>query len=286
VASIRVGCTAACPRREGRREPDREIVFVDAAGWRSPAVLEHACRDEEACVRAGGNPMRQLRSIPAEEALACHWAVTDEDEAEDSTAERLTRGPVGTIRRTAGAKIACRRFLIDGHEYISLDTSSGLRRYRGSKAWFGGYYLAGTDFFSGLPVAVQVFRADIQEWDGYPALFDHMLGPLGEPPSVVSGDRGFAIRASTSSTPAAASRSSDRQGSSGTRPRRVPAEPTASTSTGSRAASTAAARATKTHGDSGCRSTRPGNPACSTAASFPSRANANERRRSPAPTSG
>jgi hypothetical protein len=51
-----------------------------------------------------------------------------------------------------------------------------------------------TDKFVGLWVAATAFSADIQEWDGYPTLFESAVDALGSPPLIVSADRGYAIR--------------------------------------------------------------------------------------------
>jgi Transposase DDE domain len=171
-----------------------EIVFVDATGWKSPAVLEHACSDEEACARAGGKPAAQLRSDSVEEIREFHWDEAKTDPDQDPDPGSRTRGELVHVRRPNGAVVPYRRFTIKGHAYRSLDTSSGLRRYAGAKTWFGGYYLAAADIFTGLPLAAQVFAADVQEWDGYPALARDLLAALDEPPYVVSVDKGFATR--------------------------------------------------------------------------------------------
>jgi Transposase DDE domain len=171
-----------------------EIVFVDATGWKSPAVLEHACSDEEACAKAGGVPPAQLRSDSAEEVLREHWAEAEAEADEGPEGATRTRGGLVYERRANGAEVKYRLFTVNGHLYRSLDTTSGLRRYYDRKQWFGGYYLAATDFFTNLPLAAQVFRADLQEWDGYHALCRDLLATLGEPPYVVSVDKGFATR--------------------------------------------------------------------------------------------
>jgi Transposase DDE domain len=172
-----------------------EIVFVDASGWKSSAVLEHACIDEEACLRAGGKPSGRLRSDTAEEVLPHHWAEADADPDQDSSAGTRTRGPIVSARRANGAVVDYRLFTVKEHLYRSLDTTSGLRRYVGARTWFGGFYLAATDFFTGLPLAAQVFAADIQEWEGVPALYRDLLAAVGELPYIVSVDKGFATRA-------------------------------------------------------------------------------------------
>ena len=60
--------------------------------------------------------------------------------------------------------------------------------------WLGGYLQAAVDMYTGLPLAISVFPADVAEWDGYPDLFRVMVAALGEAPRVVSVDRGFALR--------------------------------------------------------------------------------------------
>ena len=171
-----------------------EILFVDATGWKSPAVLEHACSDEGACAQAGGLPPAQLRSDSAEQVLREHWAEAEAYLVQGHEADSRTRGPLVYERRANGGSVAYRLFTINGHVYRSRDTTSGLRQYSNRKQWFGGYYLAATDFFTRLPLAVQVFPADIQEWDGYHGLCSEVLAALGEPPYVVSVDKGFATR--------------------------------------------------------------------------------------------
>lgn len=170
-----------------------EIVTVDASGWQSPAALEHACADLEACQRAGGAAAR-LSSSSAEVALVEHWAEPDRLEDWDEDQSIRTRGRIVPFQRANGAIAKYRLFVLNGHTYRSLDTSSGVRSYDGSKRWWGGYVEPAIDAVTGLALAVQVFPADVQEYDAYPALFEDVVDALGEAPYAVSVDRGFATR--------------------------------------------------------------------------------------------
>jgi hypothetical protein len=76
----------------------------------------------------------------------------------------------------------------NGCEYRSLDCQSGLRAYE-SGAWFGGQHYALTSALVGEPVEVEVFPADVQEYDGYPSLDDAIVRGIGRRPRVISTDR-------------------------------------------------------------------------------------------------
>src|SRR5205823_4845585 len=89
-----------------------EFVFVDSSGWRSPAVLEHACTDEEACAEAGGVPPAQLRSDSADEVLREHWAEAEAGVDREPEAAGRTRGRLVYERRANGAEVAYRLFTI------------------------------------------------------------------------------------------------------------------------------------------------------------------------------
>jgi hypothetical protein len=85
--------------------------------------------------------------------------------------------------------------LIDGHFYRCRDLEAGVRRYRGTnRAWTGGYLQACVDTFTGAPVAVELFPADVQEFNGYPALFSKAETALGERPYIVAVDRHYSFR--------------------------------------------------------------------------------------------
>lgn len=168
-----------------------EVVMVDATGWHSPAALEDCCVDVEACKTAGGVRRLKLEKSVNEEVLEARW---EEAVAEDDGASSRTRGGIERVRSLSGV-VEYRLFSSNGHTYRSLDTTSGFRRYDGGTVWFGGYLQAAIDMFTGVPLAVEVFPADVQEYDGYPALYDSMVEALAEPPYVVSTDRGYGTRA-------------------------------------------------------------------------------------------
>lgn len=172
-----------------------EIVAVDATGWHSPSALEHCCWDPDACARAG-RVIPRLTSSPPAAVLEARWAEAEGEEPSDQKLAEIgrTRRGIETVPRVGGGIRQYRLFHSRGHWYRALDLTSGFRRYDGGAAWLGGYIQAGIDYYTGLALAVEVFPADVQEWDHYPALFDAMTEAVGVPPLIVSADRGYAIR--------------------------------------------------------------------------------------------
>jgi Transposase DDE domain len=172
-----------------------EVVMVDATAWHSPSALEHCCVDLEACRRAGGAPPR-LRADDDRVVLDARWREVESNGALkwDDGAPNGTRREIERVRASDGRSVEYRLFVINGHTYRSLDTTAGLRRYATTTTWFGGYVQAAIDSLTGLAIAIEVFPADVQEWDGYPDLFDGLVDALGERPYVVSVDRGYATR--------------------------------------------------------------------------------------------
>lgn len=174
-----------------------KIVAVDASGWHTSAALEHCCLDPDLCRKVGGNPPPRLTSDPNEDILKARWqeAAAFEPTADEREEGQHTRREQQVLLRADGTEVTYQTFVVGGHRYRSLDLSSGLRKYDpGKKVWYGGYLQTATDRLTGLCVAVEVFAADIQEWDGYPSLFERMTEALGSPPNIVSADRGYAIR--------------------------------------------------------------------------------------------
>jgi len=168
-----------------------EVVFVDATQWLSAAALEHCC-PPDACP----NPRRRHRAASRDHfaALEAHWKEDDEPEPEEDTLCERTRRGLETLRGVWGDRVY-QRFVIDGCHFRSRDLTSGVRRYAGTNtSWFGGYTQAGVDMLTGAPLAVEVFPADVMEWDHYPQLFRSMVAALGEAPYVVSVDRGYSIK--------------------------------------------------------------------------------------------
>jgi hypothetical protein len=177
--------------REAKLVEDRigQIAVVDATHWFSPYQLEHCCRDAEACEAAGG-----WRLTPADDQTVkeARWSEAEEDETTDTATVTTDRTRLG-VEVVAGRSYAV--FRIKGHLFRTLDLDAGVRRYGDSKAWVGGLLQAAVDAFTGSPLAVEVFPADVQEYDAYPFLFDGLCNAIGTPPYIVSVDRLYSIRA-------------------------------------------------------------------------------------------
>jgi hypothetical protein len=172
-----------------------EIVMVDATAWKSPAALQHCCHPSEC--PGGRNALSVVRSASIEELRPRHWKEAEEldpDDLEVVDTGRNRRG-VERVSRAGGAVMTYSLHKVGGHLYRTLDLTSGWRKYDGHVSWFGGYFEPAIDAVSGLAVAAVVFPADLQEYDAYPELFSGVVNALGEPPCVVSVDRGYATRA-------------------------------------------------------------------------------------------
>lgn len=174
-----------------------EIVAVDSSAWHSRAVLEHCCWNATDCRNAGGSPKAVLRNSANERITEERWKEVDAEEPDEGEPASPSAIEPGAIveRIEDGLTRRYRYFLISGHWYRSLDVSSGFRHYATGTSWFGGYLQYGICHTVGLPLALQVAPADIQEWDLYPRLFDDMVEATGEPPYIVTVDRGFGLRA-------------------------------------------------------------------------------------------
>jgi hypothetical protein len=172
-----------------------QIVVVDATHSVTSAKLEHCCPDAHACDRAGTDPVRHADEATVKEN---RWREADEDEPLDGEGlppdpERNRQG-IEVVRRWDGRELVHATFYIQGHWYRSLDLDAGVRRYDNGKAWPGFFWQTAGDAFTGSPLSVEVFPADVQEFDGYSRLFEHLVAAIGEPPRIVSTDKHYSFR--------------------------------------------------------------------------------------------
>jgi hypothetical protein len=167
-------------------------LFVDGTAFHSASVLE----PYSSGASAGDKRRLRVQSASTGQVSEEHFAETREPESSlDTLTDALgrTRGEIITLP-TARGPIRFRVFDIKGERFISRDLSSGVRWYdRCGRFWLGGYLQAAVDMYTGLPLALSIFPADVPEWDGYPALYDGVVAALGEAPDIVSVDRGFAL---------------------------------------------------------------------------------------------
>jgi hypothetical protein len=169
-----------------------DVTFLDPTGWMTPARLEHACL--RPCNDAAGI----VRNSAESDILAERWREVDEpgwgeDDAPSST---RTRQPFVELVRDEAERVRMLGvYKVRGHEYRSIDWTSGLRHYDTGTSWFGGYvYPLGSAFLNGEPIEAEVFPADVQEYDGYPGLVDSVAAGIGSLPLVVSTDAASSIR--------------------------------------------------------------------------------------------
>lgn len=177
-------------------------IWVDATGFETHAILEHCCQDRAKCAAAGGRPpkvikrageelIREERHKEAAEAPAPGQQAPDaaEEVPEDQAPEEYS--PKGKPYKY---------FRIGGHDYRSLDHTSGARSYRPRgnrrKAWFGGYSQTAISMRLGAPLAINIFKASDQEHAHYRELYEDVLEATGgvKPMNVVA-DRGYSVEA-------------------------------------------------------------------------------------------
>ncbi|MGE0025584.1 MAG: hypothetical protein AB7U07_00570 [Thermoleophilia bacterium] len=169
-----------------------DIVFLDPTGFSSPAVLHHACR--------GGcsDPAGMIRNAMPAAVEHERWEEVKQPgygEAEPAST-RTRMGIIEEVRSAAGHRRRYALHKVRGHDFRTRDLSSGLRRYESQVSWFGGWiYPFGSAFLNGETIEAQVLPADVQEYDGYPALVDSVRLATGTLPRIVSADRASSIRA-------------------------------------------------------------------------------------------
>jgi hypothetical protein len=90
------------------------------------------------------------------------------------------------------------RSFSNGHYWFTRDFDAGTRSYtsgrRVTKFWSGFYTEPVVDHFTGLPLAIHLFAADVSELKEYPVAFAKAERNVGTTPQLVGGDRGLSFR--------------------------------------------------------------------------------------------
>lgn len=189
-------------QRALRFDPEiADNIWVDATGFETHARLEHCCENKKQCAERGGNPAT-LISRAGEE------MIKEERHKEAEEAPTLGTKAPGAAEEIPASKALeeypprrqkpYKRFIIKGHEYRSLDHTSGARSYRpkGQKkrTWFGGYSQEAVSMRVSAPLAINIFKASEQEHAHYKQLYEMLLEATGglKPLNVVC-DRGYSI---------------------------------------------------------------------------------------------
>lgn len=177
-----------------------ENVWVDATGFETHAVLEHCCKEKDACREAGGKPAtiatRATEELIKEER---HKEAVDPPTPGVKAAGAAEEIPAATAPKKKSPKGQdYKYFRIRGHEYRSLDHTSGARSYTPKagrkKTWFGGYSQVAVSMRVGAPLAINIFKASDQEHAHYKELFaglDEATGGI-KPKNMVL-DRGYSV---------------------------------------------------------------------------------------------
>lgn len=134
--------------------------------------------------------------------------VSQDDAAHYRHAEHEDRSISGLVVSTRGSYTVEERETRDGqrrkyqliesggHIWRSIDPDAGLRSYQrpngiSFRHWHGYYITPATDHVTGIPVAIRVHRADLNESALYPTVIEHASRVIGAYPIAVAADRGF-----------------------------------------------------------------------------------------------
>lgn len=172
-----------------------QVIFCDGTLWKTSAALSHHCEDATACRHAGvlratltSSPDDVIHAARKRESEWEYFDVTPDEPSRTRLSARAIKG------RSEGYRLIG-RYKVGGHQQWSYDWSSGLRIYEGNALMFGGYGLVAACATFGTVLGAEVFPADIQEYDHVPPLVDRITSSLGEPPRVITVDRGFTFSA-------------------------------------------------------------------------------------------
>lgn len=165
-------------------------LHVDGTEAETHAALVHDCRPEDGCTWTGRAPAKHPRRVTVDVARAQR-----QKDALQPADDEADLGGVAEVKREGGRV----RVRVGAHWYRTLDTTAGVRAYRGAhgsrRFWHGYYNLKAIDHYTGAPVAVSVYSASRNEHQSYPELLQRSVSALGVRPETVVADRGFSTRA-------------------------------------------------------------------------------------------
>ena len=149
------------------------------------------------------------RRATTDEIIEINHDLVDSGETEIDSGETRTIGELAVTSPTKHKTIhldtpsgQSRKYqLIEsgGHWWISADPDAGLRAYSKKgratqKHWHGFYVTPVVDHVTGMPITIQLTRADTNESKLYPDTISRAASILGSYPLAVAADKGFSVR--------------------------------------------------------------------------------------------
>jgi hypothetical protein len=185
---------------QAKRHEPRVGLHADIDGTLAPtgARLHHNCKDKKACRAAGGRPARNLpRSVESELLEEVHRLQREDPEtAELSAPPAEDLGVRKRRRKTARGAVTqnVRWYRLNGHDYFTLDTTSGCRRYTNNRFVHGANIPQVTDSFVGAALSILPIPASDQEYAPFAMLLDHVRDATGDYLDAAVGDRLYGMR--------------------------------------------------------------------------------------------
>jgi Transposase DDE domain len=180
-------------------------VHVDATNTQTHAGLQHVCR-YQSCPSSGRARVSGLDHAAASELREV--AADNFSEGKDTLAEAegykelkvrrieaYTALPAGVDAAKIGT--GGRLYQLGNHWWYSRDAAAGTRAYvHGShvKAWHGFLTQTAVDHYTQLPLGINVFAADQNEFQHYAELLAAVTAASGMQPLMVAADKGYSIR--------------------------------------------------------------------------------------------
>jgi len=179
-------------------------VHVDATNTQTHAGLQHVCR-YQSCPSGGRarisgldhSSASELREVAADNFSEGKDVLAEAEgykELKIRTIEAYTVLPAGVDGNKIGAK--GRLYHLGSHWWYSRDLEAGTRAYthgKSIKAWHGFLTQSAVDHYTQLPLALNVFAADQNEFQHYAELLAAVTAASGQQPLMVAADKGYSI---------------------------------------------------------------------------------------------
>jgi hypothetical protein len=176
-------------------------LHIDGSGFTTHAKAIHCCPDRDGCRQRRMRVPGELRKAHQEVIEAARHSASGEAEDESADVELgvefLDRSDPRLASIDPAVRLRYQWVLQRGHIFRLADRSAGIRGYkRGPRSWdywVGGHFLAVSDDFLQLPVAVHCQSASKMEYRDYDHLYDKAEAAVGRSVTMTV-DRGFHVR--------------------------------------------------------------------------------------------